>query len=134
MHTKYLRTTGRLLPIYYCFSEEHLAIRGFFSQCNGLPWCEGSLKKWMKLPAKNQLSGGISQANPAPRQNQLDEATPRLQYSIPGILHFIQHEWARFEMERSQWELEKAELQVSLHGKPFYLYITAVFVAVLSTL
>ncbi len=33
-------------------------------------------------------------------------------YSIPGILHFLQHEWSRFEMERSQWEVEKAELQV----------------------
>ena len=35
-----------------------------------------------------------------------------LQYSIPGILHFLQHEWARFEMERGQWDVEKAELQV----------------------
>ena len=38
-----------------------------------------------------------------------------LQYSIPGILHFLQHEWARFEMERGQWEVEKAELQVIKH-------------------
>ena len=37
-----------------------------------------------------------------------------LQYSIPGILHFLQHEWARFEMERGQWEVEKAELQVRI--------------------
>ena len=39
--------------------------------------------------------------------------TSGLQYSIPGILHFLQHEWARFEMERGQWEVEKAELQVT---------------------
>ena len=37
-----------------------------------------------------------------------------LQYSIPGILHFLQHEWSRFEMERGHWDVEKAELQVSL--------------------
>lgn len=37
----------------------------------------------------------------------------REQYSIPGILHFLQHEWARFELERAQWEVERAELQVS---------------------
>lgn len=37
----------------------------------------------------------------------------RAQYSIPGILHFLQHEWARFEVERAQWEVERAELQVS---------------------
>ena len=40
-----------------------------------------------------------------------------LQYSIPGILHFLQHEWARFEMERGQWEVEKAELQVILKSE-----------------
>lgn len=37
----------------------------------------------------------------------------RAQYSIPGILHFLQHEWARFEVERAQWEVERAELQVN---------------------
>ncbi|KAL6050802.1 hypothetical protein STEG23_015340, partial [Scotinomys teguina] len=35
----------------------------------------------------------------------------RAQYSLPGILHFLQHEWARFEVERAQWEVERAELQ-----------------------
>lgn len=44
------------------------------------------------------------------------EEIPRTQqqYTIPGILHYIQHEWARFEMERAHWEVERAELQVSL--------------------
>lgn len=44
------------------------------------------------------------------------EELPRTQqqYTIPGILHYIQHEWARFEMERAHWEVERAELQVSL--------------------
>ena len=36
----------------------------------------------------------------------------RPSYSIPGILHFIQHEWTRFEMDRAHWEVERAELQV----------------------
>ena len=43
---------------------------------------------------------------------QQDEQAKRPQYSMPGILHFLQTEWARFEMERSQWEVERAELQV----------------------
>lgn len=83
-------------------------------------WC-GSLARngchGMKLPrmdeasSQNQLGGSASPAGVANRQN-LEEPSQRLQYSIPGILHFIQHEWARFEMERSQWELERAELQV----------------------
>ena len=65
------------------------------------------------------LSGG--QGNPmmsaspgmALRQPQ-DESNQRPQYSMPGILHFLQTEWARFEMERSQWEVERAELQVKI--------------------
>lgn len=35
-------------------------------------------------------------------------------YTMPGILHFIQHEWSRFEMERAQWEVEKAELKARI--------------------
>lgn len=43
-----------------------------------------------------------------------DDGGQRIQYSIPGILHFLQHEWARFEMERSQWEVDKAELNARI--------------------
>lgn len=42
-----------------------------------------------------------------------DLPRPQQQYTVPGILHYIQHEWARFEMERAHWEVERAELQVS---------------------
>uniref|UniRef100_A0A674C1Q8 Striatin n=1 Tax=Salmo trutta TaxID=8032 RepID=A0A674C1Q8_SALTR len=38
----------------------------------------------------------------------------RSPYSIPGILHFLQHEWARFEVEKLQWELQRAELQAQI--------------------
>ena len=41
-----------------------------------------------------------------------DDAPNQLSYSMPGILHFLQTEWARFEMERAQWDVERAELQV----------------------
>lgn len=29
-----------------------------------------------------------------------------------GVLHYLQHEWSRYEMDRAQWEMERAELQV----------------------
>lgn len=29
-----------------------------------------------------------------------------------GVLHYIQHEWSRHELERAQWEMERAELKV----------------------
>jgi len=58
---------------------------------------------------QGQQGGQQQQMNKAVEENNV-----RNQYSIPGILHFIQHEWARFEMERSQWEVEKAELQARI--------------------
>ena len=57
-----------------------------------------------------QVSSGMSIGNNKPP----DEQDLRPVYSMPGILHFLQTEWARFEMERSQWEVERAELQVCL--------------------
>jgi len=58
--------------------------------------------------------GGQQQQQQQQMNKGVEENNIRNQYSIPGILHFIQHEWARFEMERSQWEVEKAELQARI--------------------
>lgn len=82
----------------------------------------------MKVPVP---CGGTTMEESSPSQNlngqigpcgggintgikQADDSNQRIQYSIPGILHFIQHEWARFEMERTQWELDRAELQARI--------------------
>uniref|UniRef100_A0AAX7SCT8 Striatin n=1 Tax=Astatotilapia calliptera TaxID=8154 RepID=A0AAX7SCT8_ASTCA len=54
------------------------------------------------------------QAGPAPQPGDGGGEAARAQYSIPGILHFLQHEWARFEVERAQWEVERAELQAQI--------------------
>ncbi|XP_043929751.1 striatin-3 isoform X2 [Protopterus annectens] len=75
----------------------------------------------------NAGSGGSGTSTPRPQGNislqsggiggQQDTSTelPRpQQYTIPGILHYIQHEWARFEMERAHWEVERAELQARI--------------------
>ncbi|XP_030052272.1 striatin isoform X3 [Microcaecilia unicolor] len=50
--------------------------------------------------------------SPSPSPGAVTAA--RAQYSIPGILHFLQHEWARFEVERAQWEVERTELQAQI--------------------
>lgn len=54
------------------------------------------------------------------KQNYEDHI-PRTDYSMPGILHFLQTEWAKFEMERAQWDVEKAELQVRISHPYVYL-------------
>lgn len=35
-------------------------------------------------------------------------------YSIPGIVHYLQHEWQRFEVQRQGWDVERAELQARI--------------------
>ncbi|XP_077862092.1 striatin-3-like [Saccoglossus kowalevskii] len=58
-----------------------------------------------------QINAGSSSSVGGSRQGE-DVNQPK--YSMPGILHFLQHEWARFEMERSHWEVERAELQARI--------------------
>ncbi|XP_054018327.1 striatin isoform X2 [Dryobates pubescens] len=53
--------------------------------------------------------GGVSASGPPP-----PVSASRAQYSVPGILHFLQHEWGRFEAERAEWEAERAELQAQI--------------------
>lgn len=54
----------------------------------------------------NKQNDGTNQANSAISHEQI--------YSIPGALHFIQHEFSRFEIDRSQWDVDRAELQVRI--------------------
>lgn len=77
-----------------------------------------------RQPPPPQQQGNNSSANPpiggggggaVMVPHQPDELPrPQQQYTIPGILHYIQHEWARFEMERAHWEVERAELQARI--------------------
>ncbi|NXO61020.1 STRN protein, partial [Aramus guarauna] len=53
--------------------------------------------------------GGVSASGAA-----APVSASRAQYSVPGILHFLQHEWGRFEVERAEWEAERAELQAQI--------------------
>ncbi|XP_060031220.1 striatin-3 isoform X2 [Erinaceus europaeus] len=66
-------------------------------------------------PGGNGAAGG---GGPPVAEGAGPAAGPELarpqQYTIPGILHYIQHEWARFEMERAHWEVERAELQARI--------------------
>ena len=60
----------------------------------------------------NNTSKGSSGGQTVTISSENNVSNGRANYSIPGILHFVQHEWARFEMERANWEVERAELQV----------------------
>lgn len=65
----------------------------------------------MEEAQSNQFNSGYGGNTGAINAAAKPEET-RPQYSMPGILQFLQTEWAKFEMDRAQWEVERAELQV----------------------
>ncbi|XP_026520310.1 striatin-3 isoform X2 [Notechis scutatus] len=65
------------------------------------------------LPSQQQSQGPAAVQEAAGPGSGSELSRPQ-HYTIPGILHYIQHEWARFEMERAHWEVERAELQARI--------------------
>ncbi|CAF2744234.1 unnamed protein product [Rotaria sp. Silwood2] len=62
--------------------------------------------------SETQISYQNDSQTTAPTMGTVD--TQASLYTVPGILHFLQHEWTRFEIERQQWETERAELQARI--------------------
>merc|ERR1712071_644798 len=68
-------------------------------------------------PHNGQLGASTSvgaTSSSSVKTNNNEDNNLRTQLSMPGILHYLQHEWARFEMERNQWDSERAELQARI--------------------
>ena len=61
----------------------------------------------------NIMSPAVQNHMPSPVSIS-SEQQASTNYTIPGILHFIKHEWSRFEKERANWDVERAELQVTI--------------------
>ncbi|XP_028920810.1 striatin-4 [Ornithorhynchus anatinus] len=66
------------------------------------------------LPPPASSSSPAARGGPAPALGPPAPSSGPEPLSLPGILHFIQHEWARFEAEKARWEAERAELQAQV--------------------
>uniref|UniRef100_A0A8R1HG54 WD_REPEATS_REGION domain-containing protein n=1 Tax=Caenorhabditis japonica TaxID=281687 RepID=A0A8R1HG54_CAEJA len=51
---------------------------------------------------------------PNAQNEKTEEESSRPQYTMSGILHYIQHEWTRNELDRTRWEAERAEMQARI--------------------
>lgn len=45
------------------------------------------------------------------------------EYTLPGVLHFLQAEWRKFEREKNEWVIERAELKVWISMRDFHFCI-----------
>ena len=66
--------------------------------------------------------GAEPYGRPGEETGAIDTKENAPHYTIQGVLHFLQTEWNRLEMQRSQWEVERAELQVNT-AKCLIVYI-----------
>ncbi|KAL6744223.1 hypothetical protein Aduo_017181 [Ancylostoma duodenale] len=58
-----------------------------------------------------QSGNGVVQQQ---QSEQKDEQNRRPPYTMHGVLHFLQHEWSKYEMEKAKWEMERAEMQARI--------------------
>lgn len=58
-----------------------------------------------------QGQGGIG-SNGMAGTNQETSSNGQPEYSLAGILHYLQSEWRRYERDRNEWEIERAEMRV----------------------
>lgn len=58
----------------------------------------------------NNCNNNMNNNNMNGTQNE----RPSFSYTMPGILHYLQHEWNRYELDRQQWDVEKAEFMTKI--------------------
>lgn len=55
-----------------------------------------------------------SQGNSQQQHDQKDEQNRRPPYTMHGVLHYLQHEWSKYELEKAKWDMERAEMQTRI--------------------
>lgn len=64
---------------------------------------------------QQQPQGGPPQAQPTDMQSTSGgTGAPGQEMNLANVLHYLQSEWRRWERDRNEWEIERAEMRVSL--------------------
>lgn len=63
---------------------------------------------------QQQLGQGQQQQQQQGPQNNIPPPPPQngQDYTLSSVLHFLQTEWRRYERDRNEWEIERAEMRV----------------------
>jgi hypothetical protein len=85
------------------------------------------------LPLQQQMQLGNAQQPIPPPPPQQTIPNPN-DLSLAGVLHFLQTEWRRYERERNEWEIERAEMRVSFFSCPILLEFNCNFPFYFATL
>ena len=75
-----------------------------------LPMLGPNLQVQQKLQQGQQL-GPQQQQGPQPSEIPLPPQSGQ-DFTLSSVLHFLQTEWRRYERDRNEWEIERAEMRV----------------------
>jgi len=73
----------------------------------GLPPGNSQQQNQQVQQQQQQQSGQQGNIPPPPPQNGQD-------FTLSSVLHFLQTEWRRYERDRNEWEIERAEMRVRI--------------------
>jgi len=64
------------------------------------------------------------QQHQQPQQGQIPPPPPQngQDFTLSSVLHYLQTEWRRYERDRNEWEIERAEMRVRLSLAPLTLF------------
>jgi striatin 1/3/4 len=62
-----------------------------------------------------QQAGGSVNGNTDGQSNSASGAQPEM--NLASVLHYLQSEWRRWERDRNEWEIERAEMRVGSAGQ-----------------
>lgn len=60
----------------------------------------------------NNGNGNNTAQNGGGSQDAASSSQP--EYTLAGILHYLQTEWRRYEKDRNEWEIERAEMRARI--------------------
>lgn len=75
-----------------------------------LPMLGPNLQVQQKMQQVQQL-GPQQQQGPQPSEIPLPPQSGQ-DFTLSSVLHFLQTEWRRYERDRNEWEIERAEMRV----------------------
>ncbi|KAF5391840.1 hypothetical protein D9757_001679 [Collybiopsis confluens] len=99
--------------VYVMYSETHNLLPPSIIQIPML----GSLQGLPPNNQQNQSQPGQPQPQPQQPQGQPIPAPPPLNgqdYTLSSVLYFLQTEWRRYERDRNEWEIERAEMRARI--------------------
>ncbi|KAH8102891.1 WD40-repeat-containing domain protein [Cristinia sonorae] len=64
-------------------------------------------------PPQNQQGGPQQQQGPQPSEIPLPPQSGQ-DFTLSSVLHFLQTEWRRYERDRNEWEIERAEMRARI--------------------